>query len=84
MMNERIMDVIHAAADADTSKFTYEEVYASAAATPTINGTVVSMAAGSKLRLRVKTITATANVFVLGYNLNIATGSPFLGSNQTI
>jgi hypothetical protein len=83
-MNERIMDVIHAAANADTSKFTYEEVYASAAATPTINGTAVSMAAGSKLRLRVKTITATANVFVLGYALNIATGSPFLGSNQTI
>jgi len=58
--------IIHTAGAADLANYTYTEVYAGAAATPTINGTAVVMAAGSLLPVLVTSISATANVFVLG------------------
>jgi len=58
--------VIHPATDADTTKFVYTEIYAGADATPTINGVSVAMAAGSSLDIAIATISATANIYVLG------------------
>jgi len=65
-------EVIHAASNADFTGYTYIQVYASSAATPTINAVIVSMAAGSTLPILVKNISATANVFVLGRQKLIA------------
>ena len=57
---------IHASADADFDNFAYTKVYASSAATPTINGTEVPMIAGGQINVLVQSISSTANVFVLG------------------
>jgi len=64
-------EVIHAAANVDLDKYLYTAVYASAAATPTINGTAVPMVAGSTIMIRIKSISATANIFVIGRIINI-------------
>ena len=61
-----IEQIIHPSSDADFSGYTYTSVYASAAATPTINGTAVAMIAGGTIKILVKSISSTANVFVLG------------------
>lgn len=59
--------VIHAAGSADLTGFTYTQVYAGAAAAPTINGTAVTMAAGSTIDIIVKSLGGTlTNVFVIG------------------
>jgi len=65
-----ISSIIHSAATADVTGYTYSKVYAGAAATPTINGTVVTMTAGSLIPILVKSISATANVFVIGDKVN--------------
>ena len=61
-----ISSIIHTAAAADLTAYTYTKVYAGAGATPTINGTVVTMAAGSLIPILVRSISATAGVFVIG------------------
>ena len=63
--------VIHAAADAELTGFTYTRIYASTAASPVINGTTVSMAAGSSIEILVKSISSTNNIFVIGYSKTI-------------
>tara|TARA_R110000772_G_scaffold186122_1_gene297319 strand:- start:331 stop:564 length:234 start_codon:yes stop_codon:yes gene_type:complete len=65
-MGMEINNVIHAAANIDVTGNTYTQVYSSAALSPVINGVTVSMAAGSTITLQVKTISATAGVFVIG------------------
>lgn len=72
--------IIHAAANANFSAFTYTQVYAGANATVTINGTSVTMAAGSTIDIRVKSISAAANVYVIGDPLNTLYQNPNLGS----
>jgi hypothetical protein len=67
-MNEEI----HASADADTTGYTYTQVYCSVAASPTINGVVVPMIAGSYMPIIIRTISATNNIFVLGRKKLIA------------
>lgn len=62
--------IIHESTNADLTGFTYTQIYAGAGATPTINGTAVVMAAGSVLDIRVKEISATANVYVIGSPIN--------------
>jgi len=61
-----IHSIIHTAAAANLSAFTYTDVYAGAGASPVINGITVVMAAGSLLPVLVTSISPTANVFVLG------------------
>lgn len=61
-----INSIIHTAAAANLSAFTYTQVYAGAGATPTINGTAVVMAAGSLLPILVTSISPTGSIFVLG------------------
>jgi len=65
-MGMEINNVIHAAANIDVSGYTYTQVYSSTALSPTINGVIVAMAAGSTITVQVKTISATAGVFVIG------------------
>lgn len=59
-------EVIHLAANVVLSAYTYTQVYASVTATPTINGTVVSLVAGAFLPILVQSITPTANVYCVG------------------
>ena len=69
-----VYSVIHASGDADFANYMYYEIYASAAATPTINGVAVSMGASSTLPIILKSISSTANVFVLGDKIDVTTG----------
>ena len=73
-----VYSIIHAAADADFDNFVYLKVFAGADATPTINDVVVTMAASSTLDLSVKSISATADVFLLGNKKDVTFGSPTL------
>lgn len=65
-----IHSIIVAASSANFSAHTYTEVYAGAAATPTINGVSVTMGAGSSIKIKVTSISATANVYLLGETIN--------------
>lgn len=71
-----IHSILVTAANANFSADTYTQIYAGAAASPTINGVVISMAAGSSLNIMVRTISATANVYLLGERQNVNQGSP--------
>lgn len=73
-----IHSIIVAAANANFTAHTYTQVFAGADATPTINGIPVTMAGSSILSIKVKSISATANVYLLGENQNVAQGSPNL------
>jgi hypothetical protein len=74
--------VIHLSTAADLTGFTYTQVYAGAGATVTINGTSVTMAAGSTIDVRVKTITGAASVYVIGSPINVLKQDPNLGSQS--
>jgi len=74
-----IHSIIVAASAANFSAHSYTEVYAGVAASPTINGVVVSMGAGSSLGIWVRSISATANVYLLGENQDVIQGSTLLG-----
>ena len=76
--NNDVYSIIVAAANANFSAHSYTQVYAGAAATPTINGVVVTMAAGSSIEIKVKSISATANVYLLGENQDVYLGSTSL------
>lgn len=71
-----IHSIIVAAANANLTAHTYTQVYAGADATPTINGVVVTMAGGSLLNIKVRSISSTANVYLMGENQNVSQGSP--------
>jgi hypothetical protein len=72
--------IIHAASDADLSSYNYFQVYAGASATPTINGTSVTMGAGSKIDISIKSISSTANVYVIGEPKNVIDGPATLSN----
>jgi len=73
-----IHSIIVPAANANFTAHTYTQVYAGAAASPTINGIAVTMAAGSVINIKVRSISATANVYLLGEILDVILGSPNL------
>jgi len=70
-----IHSIIVSAASANFSAHSYTQVFAGAAATPTINGVVVTMGASSLLNIKVKSISATPNVYLMGENQNVIQGS---------
>lgn len=74
MRNRLIPTIIRESANADLSNEYYMQVYAGANASPTINGTTVTMAAGSTLDIIVQSISSTANVYVLGVKKNVIEG----------
>lgn len=65
-----IHSIIVPATSANFSAHTYTEVYAGAAATPTINNISVTMAAGSSIKIKVTSISSTANIYLLGETIN--------------
>lgn len=65
-LHNGINSIIHLSSSADTSGYTYTQVYAGAGASPVINGVTVVMAAGSTIDVVVNTISSTANVYVIG------------------
>lgn len=73
-----IHSIIVSATSANFTAHTYTQVYAGAAASPTINGISVTMAAGSSLNIKVRSISATANVYLLGENQDVIQGSLLL------
>lgn len=72
--------IIASAATANLTANTFTEVYASVAATPTINGVSVSMAAGSTLQIKVSTLSGgLTGVYLLGEKVNVSYDNPILG-----
>jgi hypothetical protein len=59
-------DVIHSAANADFTGYTYTQVYAQVSASPVINGTTVTLPAGMSIPMLIRTISPTGDVFVIG------------------
>jgi hypothetical protein len=74
-----IHSIIVPASGATFSAYSYTEVYAGATATPTINGIPVTMGAGSSIKIKVRSISSTANVYLLGETIDNALGTPYLG-----
>ena len=60
--------------------FRYFRVYAGANATPTINDTVVTMFGGSSIDVYIRSISATANVFIIGEPKNAVDGPATLSN----
>lgn len=74
-----IHSIIVSAGSANFSAHTYTEIYAGATATPTVNGISVTMSAGSSIKLKIKSISNTANVYLLGETIdNTMEGPIFL------
>lgn len=85
-----IPSIAHNITDANFTAYTYYEVYAISATTATINGTAIPMAAGTKIKIAVKS--ASGNNFILlgspmatksglsynNYPMEILGGSAFL------
>ena len=74
-----IHSIIVAAANANFSAHTYTQVFAGADATPTINGVSVTMAGSSILNIKVKSISSTANIYLLGEKKDVTQGSTSVG-----
>jgi hypothetical protein len=74
-----INSIIVAAANANFTAHTYTQVYAGADAAPTINGVAVTMAGSSILSIKVKSISATSGVYLLGEKQNVVLGSTSVG-----
>ncbi len=71
-----VHSIIVSATAANFSAHTYTEIYAGAAATPVINGLSVTMAAGSSLKIKIKTISNGTNCYLLGENINVLNQDP--------
>jgi len=74
-----IHSIIVAAANANFSAHTYTQVFAGDTATVTINGVSVVMAGSSIIDIKVKSISATANVYLLGEKQDVLQGSTSVG-----
>ena len=74
-----IHSIIVAAANANFSAHTYTQVFAGGDVAPTINGVAVTMAGSSILNIKVKSISATANVYLLGEKKDVTQGSTSVG-----
>lgn len=83
-IDNKIYSIIHSASTANTTAFTYSQVYASVAASPVINGILINMAAGTYLDININSISATAGVFVLGEKANVGTGGLSSNGSETI
>lgn len=74
-----IHSIIVSAASANFSAHSYTEVYAGSGGSPTINGVSVTMAAGSSIKIKVRSISATSGIYVLGETIDNTLGTPYLG-----
>jgi len=83
-LQNKIHSIIVLSTAADLTAHTYTQVYAGAAGTPVINGTSVTMAAGSTIDILVKSITGAAGIYLLGSPINTTTGSPDAGGRPPL
>lgn len=74
----QIYSIIVPAGSANFTAHTYCQIYASAAATPTVNGQAISMAAGSVLNITIRSISNGTNCFLLGDNANLSGEGPII------
>ena len=75
-----IHSIVVSAGSANFSAHSYTEVYAgTGGGAPVINGVSVSMAAGSSIKIKVRSISPTANIYLLGETIDNALGSQYLG-----
>lgn len=74
-----VHSIIVPAASANFTAHSYTEIYAGSGATPTINSVSVTMAAGSSIKLKVTSITATSGIYLLGESINNRYDNPILG-----
>ena len=74
-----IHSIIVAAGSANFSAHSYTEVYAGAASTPVVNGVSMSMAAGSSIKIKVKSISNGTGVYLLGETIDNTFDNPILG-----
>ena len=64
--------IIHSANSANLTAFTYTQVYAGSASTAIVNDTTLTLAAGSLLNIKIRSISGlTGNVYVLGDKINV-------------
>jgi len=65
-------------ANANFTAHTYTEIFVGATATFVVNGVSVTAAGGSSIKLKVRTISATPNVYLLGEPSNVYSANPDL------
>ena len=73
-----IHSIVVAATNANFTAHSYTEVFASVAASPTVNGVAIGLAAGQSIKIKVKSISGTGNVFLLGETIDNFSGSATL------
>jgi hypothetical protein len=78
-LNTGVNSIIHLAADIDTSKFVYYQVYSGSDGVAIINGVSVTMGAGSVLDIKVSTLSGTA-IYALGSPIDVRNGALRLGN----
>lgn len=77
-MPERQYSLIVPAANANLTAHTYSEIFVGATATFTANSVTITAAGGSMIPLKVQSISATANVYLLGEKIDVMMGSTSL------
>ena len=76
-----INDTIHSASQADFTKYVYEQLYTTSAITATINGNSVSLPAGIKLEMQIKSASTTAGLYLVGLPLITVNGGSNIGGS---
>jgi hypothetical protein len=74
----QIYSVIVPAGSADFTGHTYIQVYAGANASPVINGQAITMAAGSTINIKVRSISNTAGIYLIGENVDISDDTQYM------
>lgn len=77
-ITNQIHSIIVPATSANFTAHTYSEVYIGSATTVTINGISVVAAAGSSIKITVRDISATPNVYLLGDKIDLSNGSSLI------
>lgn len=83
-VTNQIHSIIVPWANAVFSAQTYSEVSAGVSSVVIINGNMVTMNAGQNIKITVRSISAsTANVYLLGDNINLSNDSTIIGGSFT-
>lgn len=71
--------IIVPAGSANFTAHSYTEIYAGSNSTPVINGQSITMAAGSSIKVVIKSISGGTGCFLLGENINNLIDGPIIG-----
>ena len=76
-----IPPIIHPASGATLSAYTYMQVYAGPlGGSATINGTAISIAAGSRFDIMIRSVSSViGNIYLLGVPNNVMLGTSIIG-----